>query len=113
MAVHPGGGPGAIVLGFVVMFYLTDGPADAKWLEPAERELAWPALADERAAKEARRNYSLAETLRQPAGLAAHIGVFRSTSRATGWCLPAADRQGVRYVQPETGFVSALPSWPA
>ena len=56
----------AIILGFVVMVYLTDGPAQAKWLEPAQREWLARRIADERAAKEARRNYSLAETMRHP-----------------------------------------------
>ena len=56
----------AIILGFVVMIYLTDGPAQAKWLEPAQREWLARRIADERAAKEARRNYSLAETMRHP-----------------------------------------------
>ncbi len=48
------------------MVYLTDGPAQAKWLEPAQREWLARRIADERAAKEARRNYSLAETMRHP-----------------------------------------------
>jgi MFS transporter, ACS family, tartrate transporter len=56
----------AIILGFVVMVYLTDGPSQAKWLEPAQREWLARRIADERAAKEARRNYSLAETMRHP-----------------------------------------------
>jgi MFS transporter, ACS family, tartrate transporter len=56
----------AVVLGFVVMMYLTDGPAQAHWLEPEQREWLSRRIADERAAKEARRNYSLAETMRHP-----------------------------------------------
>src|SRR3984885_13526891 len=56
----------AIILGFVVMVYLTDGPAQAKWLEPEQREWLARRIADERAVKEARRNYSLAETMRHP-----------------------------------------------
>jgi MFS family permease len=56
----------AIILGLVVMVYLTDSPEQATWLEPAQREWLSRRLADERDAKEARRNYSLAETMRHP-----------------------------------------------
>jgi MFS transporter, ACS family, tartrate transporter len=53
----------AIVLGFVVMFYLTDRPEQAQWLQPEQR--AWLAgrLATERAQREAVRCYNLGETL--------------------------------------------------
>jgi MFS transporter, ACS family, tartrate transporter len=56
----------AVLLGFVVMIYLTDSPQQAKWLEPAQRDWLVRRLTDERDAKEARRNYSLAETMRHP-----------------------------------------------
>jgi MFS transporter, ACS family, tartrate transporter len=56
----------AIVLGIVTWFWLTDTPADAKWLEPAQREWLAKRLANERSAKEARRTYSFAETMRNP-----------------------------------------------
>ena len=40
----------AVVLGFVVLFYLTDRPAKAHWLEPREREWLIAELAAERSA---------------------------------------------------------------
>jgi MFS transporter, ACS family, tartrate transporter len=56
----------AVILGFVVMTYLTDRPEQAKWLEPAQRDWLVRRLADERSAKEARHTYSLTETMRHP-----------------------------------------------
>jgi ACS family tartrate transporter-like MFS transporter len=56
----------AIIMGFVVMVYLTDSPDKAEWLEPAQRTWLAGRLADERGAKEAVKHYSLAETMRHP-----------------------------------------------
>jgi MFS transporter, ACS family, tartrate transporter len=56
----------AVILGIVVMVYLTDTPEQAKWLEPAQRDWLSRRLANERAEKEALRNYSLAQTMRHP-----------------------------------------------
>jgi ACS family tartrate transporter-like MFS transporter len=54
----------AVVLGVVVMFYLTDGPEKAHWLRPDQRDWLVARLAAERAQKEAIRHYSFAETMR-------------------------------------------------
>ncbi|HEY1414035.1 MAG TPA: MFS transporter, partial [Rhodopila sp.] len=56
----------AIVLGVVVMIFLTDTPEQAKWLQPEQREWLVRRLAEERRLKETHRNYSLAETMRHP-----------------------------------------------
>jgi ACS family tartrate transporter-like MFS transporter len=56
----------AVVLGIVTMIFLTDSPAQATWLEPAQREWLTNRLATERAEKEALRNYGLGETMRHP-----------------------------------------------
>src|SRR5580692_6892095 len=40
----------AVVVGVVTVFFLTDGPAQAKWLEPEQREWLARRIADERAA---------------------------------------------------------------
>jgi MFS transporter, ACS family, tartrate transporter len=56
----------AIVLGLVVLIFLTDSPEQAKWLEPAQRDWLVSRLAEERSQKEARHNYSLTETMRNP-----------------------------------------------
>jgi MFS family permease len=56
----------AVILGVVVMVYLTDTPEQATWLEPAQREWLAKRIATERTQKEALRNYSLAQTMRHP-----------------------------------------------
>jgi MFS family permease len=56
----------AIVLSIVVLVYLTDTPAQAKWLRPDQREWLAGRLAAERDQKESIRNYSLKETMRHP-----------------------------------------------
>lgn len=42
----------AVLLGFVVLLYLPDGPGEARWLTEAEREWLSGKLADERSARE-------------------------------------------------------------
>jgi D-galactonate transporter len=54
----------AVVLGFVVLIYLTDRPEQAAWLEPEQRDWLAGRLAAERAQREAIRHYTLGETLR-------------------------------------------------
>ena len=54
----------AIILGVVVMFYLTDSPEQAHWLRPDQRDWLVARLAAERSHKEAIRHYSFAETMR-------------------------------------------------
>jgi MFS transporter, ACS family, tartrate transporter len=54
----------AIVCGFLVMFYLTDGPEHAHWLQPEQRDWLVRRLAAERSQREAIRHYSLGETMR-------------------------------------------------
>lgn len=56
----------ALILGFVVMFALTGGPDQAKWLKPEQRDWLVPRLADERQQKEALHHYRLGETMRHP-----------------------------------------------
>lgn len=56
----------AIILGIAVLVYLTDGPADAAWLRPEQREWLSSRLAAERARRESIRHYGLGETLLNP-----------------------------------------------
>ncbi len=54
----------AIVFGFVVMFFLTDGPEQAHWLQPEQRDWLIRRLAAERSQREAIHDYSFGETMR-------------------------------------------------
>jgi MFS transporter, ACS family, tartrate transporter len=56
----------AIILAFVVFFYLTDRPADAAWLAPDERAWLAERLALEQRQRLAVRDYSVAEALVNP-----------------------------------------------
>src|SRR5580704_3473386 len=49
----------AVICGFLVMFYLTDGPEHAHWLQPEQRDWLVKRLAAERSQREAIRQYSL------------------------------------------------------
>jgi ACS family tartrate transporter-like MFS transporter len=56
----------ATLLGFVVFFFLTDRPRDAKWLQPDEREALEAELEKEKAATAAKHRMTLGEALRHP-----------------------------------------------
>jgi MFS transporter, ACS family, tartrate transporter len=55
----------AIVLGVITMFYLTDWPAQARWLPEQERNWLVNELRLERAAKEKIRTYTVMEAFRE------------------------------------------------
>jgi D-galactonate transporter len=53
----------AILLGFVTYFYLTDRPAEARWLTGEERKTVTQRLITEKASREAIRKFSVGEAL--------------------------------------------------
>jgi MFS family permease len=55
-----------IILGVVVAVYLTDGPAQAKWLRPDQQQWLTERLAAERVQRESIHHYALGETLLNP-----------------------------------------------
>jgi MFS family permease len=55
-----------IILGVAVMVYLTDGPAQAKWLRPDQQQWLVARLAAERTQRESIRHYALVETFLNP-----------------------------------------------
>jgi MFS transporter, ACS family, tartrate transporter len=56
----------AVVLGVIVLLFLTDRPAKARWLDPEEREALETELERERAEHKASRHMSWAAALKQP-----------------------------------------------
>jgi nitrate/nitrite transporter NarK len=56
----------SVLLGLVVLWYLPNGPKDAKWLEPSE--LAWLSsrLEEERAQQEKKKHFTLLQALTHP-----------------------------------------------
>jgi ACS family tartrate transporter-like MFS transporter len=100
----------AIVLCFVVYFYLTDGPQDAQWLLPEQREWLSKRLASERSNRESIRHYKLGETLRNGRVWALTLIYFGQNVTGYGLVLflpQIVKRIGLTNVQ--TGFVTALP----
>ncbi len=55
----------AVILGFVTLFYLTDHPHEAKWLEPEERDWIARELESEKSEKRALGHVSVWQALRQ------------------------------------------------
>ena len=56
----------AVILGILVLFVLTDRPAQARWLEPEEREALEQELAREKAARHSSHHMTVLEALRHP-----------------------------------------------
>ena len=56
----------AVLLGLVVFRILPNGPEDARWLTPAEREALLRPLQDERVDRERRHGFGVREALRHP-----------------------------------------------
>ena len=64
--VFVGWGIPAVVMGAVVLLFLTDRPGQARWLTPAEREALETELARELAARRGARKVPVLEALRHP-----------------------------------------------
>jgi ACS family tartrate transporter-like MFS transporter len=100
----------ALLLSFVVYFYLTDRPADAVWLQPDERAWLVARMRREDAVREAARRYSVAGALLDPKVLALSLVYFgvTATNYGLGFFLPQIIKAfGVSNLQ--TGVITALP----
>ena len=101
--------PSLILAGFV-LFYLTDRPSDASWLEPDERAWLVQRLDAEHAHKTTRHNLSVGQALLNPKVLALSLVYFGAvaTNYGLSFFLPQIVKAfGLSNVQ--TGLVSALP----
>jgi MFS transporter, ACS family, tartrate transporter len=100
----------AVILGIVVLFYLTDRPAQAQWLTPQEREWLIGELAAERSAVDKVRVYSLLQSLYNWRVLALAVIYLGIGTASLGLVLflPLMIKQlGVSTLM--TGFASAVP----
>jgi ACS family tartrate transporter-like MFS transporter len=100
----------AVILGFVVLFYLTDRPAQAHWLTPQEREWLMGELQAERSAVESVRVYSLLQSLINPRVLALSVIYLGIATASVGLVLflPQIIKQhGLSNMA--TGFATAIP----
>ena len=100
----------ALLLSVVVLFYLTDKPADAGWLSEDERRWLIDRLATEERQREAARHYSVLEALLNPRVLALSLVYFGAVAVNYGlsFFLPQIVKAfGMSSLEP--GFVAAIP----
>jgi len=100
----------AILLSVVVLFYLTDKPADAGWLSEHERRWLIDRLATEERQREAARHYSVLQALLNPRVLALSLVYFGAVAANYGlsFFLPQIVKSfGMSDM--ETGFLNAIP----
>jgi len=93
-----------------VLFYLTDRPSDATWLQPDERAWLVRRLEEEHARRSTRHNYSVTQALLNPKVLALSLVYFGAvaTNYGLSFFLPQIVKAfGLSNFQ--TGLVSALP----
>jgi MFS transporter, ACS family, tartrate transporter len=100
----------ALLLSVVVVLYLTDKPADAKWLREDERRWLFDRLAAEERQRLAARHYGVLQALLNPRVLALSVVYFGAVAANYGlsFFLPQIVKAfGMSNLQ--TGFVSAIP----
>ena len=100
----------ALVLAFVVFFYLTDKPQNAHWLADDERNWLVDRQAQERAHRESVHSFSVKEAIFNPRVLAIALIYFgaNATNYGLSFFLPQIVKAfGLSNLQ--TGFVTSLP----
>jgi MFS transporter, ACS family, tartrate transporter len=100
----------ALLLAFVVYFYLTDRPSDAHWLSDEERQWLVDRQAHERAHRESVHAFSVKEAIFNPRVLAIALIYFgaNATNYGLSFFLPQIVKSfGLTNLQ--TGFVTSLP----
>ena len=99
-----------VLLGLVVMFYLTDGPEKASWLDAGARTWLIDRLRRERMVREANAKHTLWEALKHPRVLLLSLVYFGTAAAGYGlgfWLPTIVKEFGVSDVQ--TGFITAIP----
>jgi len=99
-----------VLVGFVALFYLTDGPEKAHWLATDERDWLVDRLRRERMVREAHARHSLWEALTHPRVLVLSVVYFGSPAGAyaLSFWLPTIIKDfGVGNLQ--TGLITAIP----
>ena len=99
-----------VLLGLVVMFYLTDGPEKASWLDADARAWLIDRLRRERTVREAHAKHTLWEALKHPRVLLFGLVYFGTAAAGYGlgfWLPTIVKEFGVSDIQ--TGFITAIP----
>ena len=100
----------ALLLSVVVLFYLTDRPADATWLESDERGWLSGRIAEEKAVRVRASDMSVWQALLNPRVLALSVVYFGAVAcnYGVGFFLPTIVK-GFGLTNTMTGFVTAIP----
>ncbi len=101
----------AVMLGFVVLRYLTDRPKEAAWLRPQERDWLAARMEDERRDGEKKDFLSIRKAFVKPQILALSVMCFGANIANYGltlWLPQIVKAFGVSNL--ETGFITAIPS---
>ena len=99
-----------VLLGLVVMFYLTDGPEKASWLDADARAWLIDRLRRERTVREAHAKHTLWEALKHPRVLLFGLVYFGTAAAGYGlgfWLPTIVKEFGVSDLQ--TGLITAIP----
>ncbi len=101
----------ALLLSFVVYFYLTDKPADAQWLAPDERDWLMQRLQQERQAKEQAGHFSVLQAITNPRVLAVAVIYFGANAANYGlsFFLPTIIKGFGGLSNLQIGLVTTLP----
>lgn len=100
----------ALVMAVAVLLYLTDRPADARWLAPDERTWLAGRLSDEARQREQARHFGVWQAILNPRVLALAFVYFGAVAGnyGIGFFLPQIVK-GFGLTNAETGLVTAIP----
>jgi ACS family tartrate transporter-like MFS transporter len=101
----------AVFLGFVVLVFLTDKPADARWLAPEQRQWLSERIESEHQAAQKKHGISVIAALRHPTVwlLAFIMFCCQTGSYGLTFWVPSIVKGLSGYTNLEVGFFSALP----
>jgi D-galactonate transporter len=101
----------AVFLGFVVLGFLTEKPADAKWLKAEQREWLSRTIEAEHLVAQARHRVGIAQALQHPTVWLLAIIMFCCQTGSYGLTLwvPTIVKGLSGFTNLEVGFISALP----
>ncbi|HET7812568.1 MAG TPA: MFS transporter [Steroidobacteraceae bacterium] len=101
----------AAILGIVVLFWLTEKPGQARWLEPAQREWLSARIEAEHVEATARHRIGLGESLRHPTVWLLAIIMFCCQTGSYGLTLwvPTIVKGLSGFTDLQTGMFSAIP----
>ena len=101
----------AVILSFVVLYYLTDRPAEANWLEPDERKWLSDKLKEEQRQRVAAAHFTVGEALTNPRVLALAVVYFGAvaTNYGISFWLPQIIKDFGNLSNLQIGVITAIP----